>query len=489
MRPAVRQALFASVPKTKAPQLLTVACGNSIAAQAQWNAVGTSAYSTKSELQIANMLSGAPMRFPRITASTRTDRHGVYGYSGQTLATINSDIAAEWFATLDTGGVIPDLVVGLALTENSIAGGATAASIRADLDTWISKVQAKWPAAKILLVTPRVSISYNTAGIVAVYQDIRDYMLSKNNKRSIFVARADAYESTTSPGTPQVTTITGSISTTTLTVTATDGPIGIGTKIFGSGVSTAIVTAYGTGRGGTGTYTVSVSQTVASQTMTVSVCTDETVHPNAAGAVLNARAMKAAFDRIAKSWVSPFTVVANNRTLTGSGAASGTNVTGTVPTSTAVSGAAGGTFVATALQPGFQEAITGVATVTSSNAPVDLTSTNFGSTALSTPTRISPYVTVQLVSGAENLSFIQFLPRVNDGGGNTFQNFITQNTNDAEPTWRNGDILTYVSPPLIANSGSIDATVNFIGAKMKLNQDSAGSLTFRVLEQGVQIAA
>lgn len=64
---------------------------------------------------------------------------------------------------------------------------------------------------------------------------------------------------------------TGSIATTTLTVTAvTRGTIRIGDVISGSGVTVGTtITALGTGTGGTGTYTVGTSQTAGSTTITV----------------------------------------------------------------------------------------------------------------------------------------------------------------------------------------------------------------------------
>jgi hypothetical protein len=64
--------------------------------------------------------------------------------------------------------------------------------------------------------------------------------------------------------------VTGSISGTTLTVTAvTSGTLLVGHTITGTGVTAATtITALGTGTGGTGTYTVSASQTVASTTIT-----------------------------------------------------------------------------------------------------------------------------------------------------------------------------------------------------------------------------
>lgn len=65
--------------------------------------------------------------------------------------------------------------------------------------------------------------------------------------------------------------VTGSISTTTLTVTAVgSGTLAVGTYISGTSVTPGTyITALGTGTGGTGTYTVSSSQTVASTTITL----------------------------------------------------------------------------------------------------------------------------------------------------------------------------------------------------------------------------
>ena len=68
---------------------------------------------------------------------------------------------------------------------------------------------------------------------------------------------------------PSAAVFTGSISGTTLTVTAiTNGTIGINQSLFGVGVTQAtVITALGTGTGGVGTYTINQSQTVASTQM------------------------------------------------------------------------------------------------------------------------------------------------------------------------------------------------------------------------------
>lgn len=70
-----------------------------------------------------------------------------------------------------------------------------------------------------------------------------------------------------------VVAFTGSISTTTLTVSAVaSGVIAVGQTIFGTGIAdqTQII-ALGTGTGGTGTYTVNNSQTVGSEAMTAAI--------------------------------------------------------------------------------------------------------------------------------------------------------------------------------------------------------------------------
>lgn len=66
------------------------------------------------------------------------------------------------------------------------------------------------------------------------------------------------------------TSFTGSIASSTLTVTAISvGSIQVGEVITGTGVTAGTrVTTFGTGTGGSGTYAVSVSQTVASTTIT-----------------------------------------------------------------------------------------------------------------------------------------------------------------------------------------------------------------------------
>ncbi len=76
----------------------------------------------------------------------------------------------------------------------------------------------------------------------------------------------DSYRYTWFISSPSSAIFTGSISTTTLTVTAVQsGTIAVGQAIFGQGIAqNTVITGLGTGSGGVGTYTVSDSQTVAS---------------------------------------------------------------------------------------------------------------------------------------------------------------------------------------------------------------------------------
>ena len=84
------------------------------------------------------------------------------------------------------------------------------------------------------------------------------------NVNEVGTYQLNIYQATQTP------VFTGSISGTTLTVTAvTSGNIGIGSVISGTGITAGTtITALGTGTGSTGTYTVSVSQSVASTTIT-----------------------------------------------------------------------------------------------------------------------------------------------------------------------------------------------------------------------------
>jgi len=90
---------------------------------------------------------------------------------------------------------------------------------------------------------------------------------------------------------PPLTSVTGSISTTVLTVTAVatgSAPLEVGQILSGANVvpGTRIV-SLGTGTGGTGTYNVSVSQTAASATVTA-----DSLAPSGSTQIIDAKVVK-----------------------------------------------------------------------------------------------------------------------------------------------------------------------------------------------------
>lgn len=88
---------------------------------------------------------------------------------------------------------------------------------------------------------------------------------------TINVSQTAASATVTAANVPQAAfSVTGSITGTTLTVTAVgSGRLNVGDIITGTGVAAnTVITAYGTGVGGTGDYTVNNTQTVGSGTLT-----------------------------------------------------------------------------------------------------------------------------------------------------------------------------------------------------------------------------
>jgi hypothetical protein len=104
--------------------------------------------------------------------------------------------------------------------------------------------------------TPKMVGQLNTSsGLVSIVDNgVNAYIVDGQYRYTWFISN------------PSAATFTGSISTTTLTVTTMlSGTIAVGQSVFGEGVAqNTVITALGTGTGGVGTYTVSNTQTVAS---------------------------------------------------------------------------------------------------------------------------------------------------------------------------------------------------------------------------------
>jgi hypothetical protein len=107
--------------------------------------------------------------------------------------------------------------------------------------------------------TPKMIGQMNTAsGLVGIVDNgVNVYIVDETYRYTWFISN------------PSAATFTGSISSTTLTVTSVlSGTIAVGQAIFGQGVfQNTVISALGTGTGGVGTYTISTSQTVASTTI------------------------------------------------------------------------------------------------------------------------------------------------------------------------------------------------------------------------------
>ena len=107
-------------------------------------------------------------------------------------------------------------------------------------------------------VTTMVGQLNTTTGRVGITDNgVNVYIVDGSNRYAWFISS------------PSAAVFTGSISGTTLTVTAiTNGTIAAGQSLFGVGVtSETVITALGTGTGGIGTYTINLSQTITSRQM------------------------------------------------------------------------------------------------------------------------------------------------------------------------------------------------------------------------------
>jgi lysophospholipase L1-like esterase len=402
------------------PQQVSVVIGNSISTAAQVQGAGLTTglntiWQTLSEPHAANVFAGSPMRFMRMTPTTRGDVHGIYGFSGATSASIIADIAVQLWAPLAAAGISPNLVFILALFENDIVQDVATATSLANLNTLIADIKSRYGAVRVLIGTPHPSTQYSTPSRVTAYQALRAAVVALADGITVFSARLDSYEDTGAPAQP------------------------------------------------------------------LSGYTLDGLHPNALGATANARHIKIALASIASSFTSPLTVQSNNLTLTGAIAATGINTSGTMPTSMVFSGAASGTFIATALNPGFQ--ISAFAAPNASPTRFQFLF-NCGPIALSGPTQLSPFFVVQIISGAANLRNVELCPRLADGSGAPFIYYLQAVSINVDPVYLDGDILTLREPPITAVSGAIASVTNYCTVTIKA---AGGTVVLKLIQQGVEV--
>ncbi len=471
------------------PQMTVVVIGNSIAANG--GSTNAEQFYVVSEPALANALFGAPFRFRRLSAATtRMDQNCTYGYSGQPLSAINADLQGQVWGQLVTDSIVPDAILAVALQENDIVGASTMAEIKAALQEFIRATQARYPAAIIILVAPRPSFSYLTMGSgVARYQELRDHYLSLDDGRSIFVVPGNINEHKTVAGVPDYFTAQASFSGTTMTVSS----VAAGERLEAGhylefagriGGSLARIVS-GPSAGGPGVYTLNVSQTTTAGDIAVTVpkYTDQSVHPTAKGALRNARQWKNVISRIGnRTAISGGPTYSNNYGLGGTGAATGTNVSGTKPTSCVLSGTANGSYVSAAEQPGWLVTVSAAATDT--GTAIDLGSIQFGAlVAVAGKTIVRNIMQVEIVSGAENLRLLQPTILTYDAGGSGFRYLFLEESSRISPDWENGDVLTFVSLDRPSpNNTTLTSCDSWIKPLLKMQ---GGSVTFRVLRHSV----
>lgn len=419
------------VARVASTSLLTVTIGNSLNAGENQGTRRHAAgfFASGSDVHTANALSGSPLRFGRITPTTRSDAWGNYAYSGATLATINPDLDAQLWAPLVTAGLKPDLVVATALLENDLGGAATYAAMVRSINRFVFDTLGRFPSARLLLYTPSPTTSYSTPAIVASYQAIRDYILSLDNGSNIFVARQDAFENPFSPGTP------------------------------------------------------------------LSGYTLDGVHPNVLGGFARARVTGSALNRISGSGVvQPYRCVSANFALVGSSAASGTNITGTWPTSCTHNGTANSSLISTANDPSWS-----LQYVQSAGALPDMGRANSPNVSVVGFTQVSPYVKVRIDSGADQIRLIGLAPRYYDAvPANVFNYFLQGSSSDADGVYKDGDVLTIRTVPMMLSdmaglTGSIANVTNYLWVTRKTggtaNVLTGGTVGITVLDSGVGLVA
>ena len=480
----INQASARSKRKTR---LTTVVIGNSIASAEKYSGTSTG-FTPRTATQWANEFAGGPLRFKRMTASTRADLYGTYGYASQTLATILGDLEAQLFTPLATARVTPDIVIGRALLENDLLQGRTVAQMQASVTEYIRNVQGHYPGVIQILCTPHLNgnatggggTQYNQADFLA----ITAWMLTLDNGVDILVTDlSSAYADPVYPERAETQSFTASFSTTTMTVTnAGNATIGMRMTISGAGITSGTtVTAFGTGTGGAGTYTISNSHTLSAQSVTLHPWTDDNVHPNSRACTEIGRLIAATLSRIGTIWVHESRHYSTNPALGGTASVAASGITGTGPTGAFLTAPTNCNIVSTAEQPGWLLEIQGLSS-SSTNVVVGCAgNTVTGALELET------FVEIEIVDGAENLRLIQINSRINDGSGNSYQYWKKGSSPETDAVYQDGDILTLRSGPFVAASGFITAVTNYIEIAHRSLQEGTDSITIRVRKEGVAI--
>jgi hypothetical protein len=164
-----------------------------------------------------------------------------------------------------------------AATAISIASGASVGSITntGSITAQVTDTAATTGAAGAIIDNSGTVSSISNTGEIAAVLTPSDITFTIAGPRTA-IDVSHATSGVTITQTPSVSfggipeaQFTGSISGTTLTVTAATGNLVAGETLYGAGIAAGTtITAEGTGTGGTGTYTLSTTQTVSSESLT-----------------------------------------------------------------------------------------------------------------------------------------------------------------------------------------------------------------------------
>jgi hypothetical protein len=170
--------------------------------------------------------------------NTTTGRVGIND-NGINVYIVDGSNRYTWFISSPSSAVFTGSISGTTLTVTAITNGTIAAG------------QSLF-GVNVTSETVITALGSGTGGIGTYTINLSQTVASRQMNSTTVGAR-----------------VTGSISTTTLTVTAVaSGTLYVGQTIQGTGVTAlTVITALGTGSGGVGTYTVSTSQTVSSTTL------------------------------------------------------------------------------------------------------------------------------------------------------------------------------------------------------------------------------
>jgi hypothetical protein len=170
--------------------------------------------------------------------NTTTGRVGIND-NGINVYIVDGSNRYTWFISSPSSAVFTGSISGTTLTVTAITNGTIAAG------------QSLF-GVNVTSETVITALGSGTGGIGTYTINLSQTVASRQMNSTTVGAR-----------------VTGSISTTTLTVTAVaSGTLYVGQTIQGTGVTAlTVITALGTGSGGVGTYTVSTSQTVTSTTL------------------------------------------------------------------------------------------------------------------------------------------------------------------------------------------------------------------------------